>query len=73
MPPRPAHWGARTYGLAIRGLWTVENDSLPSISCPDTRRAGTRWTREPRIRPDPPRSAQIRRQLAGKSWRQPRS
>ena len=42
------------------------------IRCPDTRRSTTRWTREPRIRPDPPRSGPDPVDLAGESRRQPR-
>jgi len=41
MPPRPEARGARTYGPAIRGPWTVKKDLAPSISCPDTPRICT--------------------------------
>ena len=73
MPPRPSHRGARTYGPAIEGPRTVENDSLPSIWCPDTQREKTRCTREPLIWTDPPRSDASWRRISNQSRRQPRT
>ena len=53
-PRTPPH----CLNLQARGPWTVKYGSMWSIRCPDTRRSTTRWTREPWIWTDPPRSGQ---------------
>ena len=50
----------RCLNLWVRGSRFEVRGSIWSIRCPDTRQSTTRWTREPLIWTDPPRSAPIR-------------
>ena len=62
-PPHPAPWLKPT----DHEPWTVGYGSFWSIRCPDTRRSTTRWTTEPPIRPDPPRSDASWRKISERS------